>query len=319
MNDGQRRAALATFLRTRRMRLSPAAVGLPPGVRRRTPGLRREEVAVLAEVGATWYTWLEQGRDVRPSVEVLESVAIALRLDATERRHLFHLADRPLPGSPTPTPDTVSPTLLRMLNGFGTTPAYIKGRRWDVLAWNRAASAVILDFDSLPLERRNMVELIFTDPELRRRFADWESVARTTLAMFRADSGRYPGDPGIVNLVDRLLYASAEFRAWWPQHAVVARPEGRKEWLHPAAGCLLFEYARFSVDDGSDLKLVMYTPLVGTDTASKIEHLLASSCDAAPRDTDARRETATVLTKWGDTWDGDIAITPSGDIGRTSS
>lgn len=276
-DDAPRRAELAAFLRARRMRPSPAAVGLPPGMRRRTPGLRREEIALLAEVGTTWYTWLEQGRAVRPSVEVLESLAGALRLDAAERRHLFHLADRPLPDRPGAAMDTVSPELRRLLDGLGATPAYIKGRRWDVLAWNRAASVVILDFDALPPGRRNMLELTFTDADLRRRIVDWEDVAPTVLAMFRADIGRYAGDPGIADLVARLMRASAEFRAWWPRHDVVVLPEGRKEWTHPVAGRLQFGFTRLSVDDGSDLKLVAHTPLPGTGTTEKIARLLMTT------------------------------------------
>jgi transcriptional regulator with XRE-family HTH domain len=172
-------------LRSRRERLTPADVGLPNGFRRRTPGLRREEVAMLADVGTTWYTWLEQGRDVRPSNELLSALAEALRLDPTERRHLFALYDQRVPERPPPGPERVDEPLRRMLDSLTGQPAFVLGRRWDVLAWNRAAEVVYGPYGRLEGDERNMLHMVFADPDHRRLLVDWEAVARLSLAMFR--------------------------------------------------------------------------------------------------------------------------------------
>lgn len=201
----ERRDALAGFLRARRERLTPAQVGLPPGFRRRTPGLRREEVAQLADVGTTWYTWLEQGRDVRPSAVVLDALADALRLDRDERSYLFALAGRLLPAAPVTAPVAhVSPALQTVLDSLDPNPAFVRGWRWDVYAWNRAACAVFADFAALPAGERNIVRLLFTDPQARERWEDWEGIARATLALFRADHGRHADDPAFAALIADL-------------------------------------------------------------------------------------------------------------------
>ncbi|MBO0796283.1 MAG: helix-turn-helix domain-containing protein, partial [Ktedonobacteraceae bacterium] len=186
MNDVERRKELADFLRTCRARLSPTDVGLPPGVRRKTVGLRREEVAQLANVGVTWYTWLEQGRDIHVSRQILESLAQGLRLNIDERTYLFSLAKHPLLPVSDGQREEISPLLQRFLDQLGANPAYIIGRRWDVLAWNRAACMVLGDFRAMPPEQRNIVRFVFTDQELRRRMLDWEGVAQRVLAQFRA-------------------------------------------------------------------------------------------------------------------------------------
>jgi transcriptional regulator with XRE-family HTH domain len=167
MTDNEQRDELTNFLRTRRAQLSSTDVGLPRAARRKTAGLRREEVAHLAGVGVTWYTWLEQGRDIHVSVQVLESLAQTLRLSAEEKAHLFLLAGQGPPQHPVPQQEYVSPFLQKLLEQQGSSPAYITGRRWDVLAWNLAASQVIANFAALPVEERNIVRLIFTDKEFR--------------------------------------------------------------------------------------------------------------------------------------------------------
>ncbi len=273
MDDERRRAALADFLRTRRARVTPAAAGLPPGPRRRTPGLRREEVAQVASVSAAWYTWLEQGRDIRASRGVLESIAAALRLTPDERRHLFLLADQPLGAALSPASETVSAAHQRVLDGLGVNPAYMTGRRSDILAWNRAATAVLGDFAALPARERNTIWRLFATADCHL-FADWEDLAQRALAQFRADSARYVGDPWFAELIDDLQRVSPEFRAWWPRHDVLGMPDGRKVLNHPTAGRLALEHTTFQVPDAPDLKLVVYTPLEA-DTATRLARLLA--------------------------------------------
>jgi transcriptional regulator with XRE-family HTH domain len=273
----KRREELADFLKTRRARLTPAEVGLPDGAgRRRTPGLRREEVAMLAGVSTVWYTWLEQGRDVRPSPQVLGSVAGALRLDADERAHLFALAEsgtHPL----VPREEKVGPALRRALDALNPNPAYVMGRRWDKLAWNGAMTAVFGDFGALPPKERNTVWRMFTNGRLRETMPDWEGHARHVLAQFRASWGRHAGDPDFVELIEALKEASPEFREWWPMHDVQGSPEGRKELDHPVVGRMVLEHTTFQLHDDPDLKLVLFTPLTEADSAEKLRELLSGA------------------------------------------
>jgi transcriptional regulator with XRE-family HTH domain len=269
-----RRREFGAFLRTRRERLTPASVGLAEGFRRRTPGLRREEVAQLAGVGTTWYTWLEQGRDVRASVEVLAALADALNLDPAERRHLFMLNDRP-PPQPRPIgPERVEQPLQRMLQSLTGQPAYVLGRRWDVLAWNGAAAALFGDYGKLEGDERNIMHMVFANPAHRRLLIDWEELAPVSLAMFRADSARYAGDPEFERLIAILTRSSCEFRDWWPKHEVVHRLSSLKRIRHPLRGRMAFEHTGFTVADQTDRKLVVYTPLQEDRTVEKLDALL---------------------------------------------
>ncbi len=270
-------AAAGNSLRSRRERLTPADVGLSEGFRRRTPGLRREELALIAGVGTTWYTWLEQGRDVRPSAEVLSALARALKLDPAERRHLFLLCDRPPPEVRVPGPEMVPAPLLRMLDSMSGQPAYVLGRRWDVLGWNRAAVVVFGDYRRLDGDRRNIMHQVFADRDHRRLLVDWDKVARAALAMFRADSVRHAGDPDFDRLVTLLKEASPEFRGWWGRHEVSSPLAGQKRVDHPSAGRMLFEYTSLAVSDQPDMKLVVYTPLQEEGSAGKLERLLKAA------------------------------------------
>jgi transcriptional regulator with XRE-family HTH domain len=269
----QRREA-GDFLRSRRERLTPADVGLPNGFRRRTLGLRREEVAMLADVGTTWYTWLEQGRDVRPSNELLSALAEALRLDATERRHLFVLYDRRAPERPAAGPERVDEPLRRMLDSLTAQPAFVLGRRWDVLAWNRAADVVYGPYARLEGDERNTLHMVFADPDHRRLLVDWEALARSSLAMFRADCARYACDPDFERLVARLTRLSPEFARWWPERQVARPLAGQKRIDHPIAGRMLFEYSSLGIGDPPDMKLIVFTPLEEEETVRKLERLL---------------------------------------------
>ncbi len=273
-NGEQRRAELADFLRRRRESLRPDDVGLPDGGRRRTPGLRREEVALLAGVGTTWYTWLEQGRDVRASLDVLEALARALRLTPAERTHLVLLGRGEEPPPCTPAAEHVSPTLRRLIEHLGTNPAYVLGRRSDYLAYNRAACAVFGDFDRLPPGTRNHVWLHFMDPRRREMFADWDRSARLIVAKFRADSARHLGDPEFDQLISALRRSSPEFCKLWKRHEVARAGSGRKEVLHPVVGKLVFEHAVFNPAEAPDQRLILYSPRPEHDTPSKLAQLI---------------------------------------------
>ena len=281
-NDSRQRE-LGAFLRSRRERLAPADLGLPAGPRRRTPGLRREEIAMVAGVGTTWYTWLEQGRDVKPSHEVLAALGKALRLDAAERRHLYILAGRDAPATLPAGPERADAALLHTLASLAIQPAYVMGRRWDVLAWNPAAEAVFGDYGALQGDARNIMHLLFTDRNHRRLLVAWEDLARMALGRFRADSAKYVGDPDFERLIAALTAASPEFRAWWPERDVHRQLSGIKKMRHPKAGAMTFEHMSFSIDDGSDMKLVVYTPLPAENSVAKLEGLMREGA-AARRD-----------------------------------
>ncbi|MDR3475339.1 MAG: helix-turn-helix transcriptional regulator [Devosia sp.] len=269
-----RRSELAGFLRSRRERLSPADVGLSPGARRRTPGLRREEVALLAGVGTTWYTWLEQGRDIRPSAEALKSLARALKLDQTETRHLFVLGQRLLPEAGALAPEVVPAAFRRMLDRMSDQPAYVTGRRWDVLAWNKAAAAVFGDYGRLEGDERNILHLVFTNEAHRQLLADWSDVARVALAMFRLDHARHSGEADFERLISVLNAQSPEFRDWWPKHEVVPPLSGAKRLRHPQIGLMSFDYTMLAVVGQPDLRLVVYTALEADDSQTKLAQLL---------------------------------------------
>ena len=273
-NGERRRAELADFLRRRRESITPQDVGLPNGGRRRTPGLRREEVAQLADVGATWYTWLEQGRDVRASLDVLESISRALRLTPAERTHLVLLGRGEDPPPCKSLAERVSPTLKRLIENLGPNPAYVLGRRWDYLAWNRARSALMGDLGKVPRASRNHVWLHFMDPARRELLPDWERVSRLLVAKFRADSARHLGDPAFEQLIDALRKSSPEFCGEWKRHEVARAGEGRREINHPVAGRLVFEHAVFNPAEAPDQRLVLYSPVAESDTPAKLAELM---------------------------------------------
>ena len=276
MSDEQRRQDLADFLRTRRMRLSPEQVGLIRGGRRRTPGLRREEVAMLANVGVSWYTLLEQGRDIHPSSEVLQSIADALQLTPDERHHLFLLADQQHLVDTPASHEQVSPALHRVLDALNPIPAYIIGRRWNFLAWNTTAEHVLLlSKSSVPPYEYNAVWRMFASPLSHQIYnPEWELVAQRVLAEFRADSARYANEEWFKCLIADLQRVSPEFRAWWPRHDVRGRADARKDIEHPLVGRLMFEHTTLQVPTLPELKIMIYTPLPETDTLEKLQQLM---------------------------------------------
>lgn len=225
-------------------------------------------------MGTTWYTWLEQAREVRASRDVLEAIAGALRLTDAERRHLILLGrgeELPADGNG---PDLVSPTLRRLVENLGPNPAQVLGHRWDILAWNDAFAAVFGDPGDRPPEERNSVWLLFTDPLRRALAADWEEAARRVLARFRADAARHVGDPGYEELVERLRAASPEVRRWWKRHEVHGDDDGRKVLDHPEAGRMVFEHVVFRPAAAPELRVTMYTPMPEDDTPAKLERLI---------------------------------------------
>ncbi len=275
-NGERRRAELADFLRRRRESIRPEDVGLPNGGRRRTPGLRREEVATLAGVGTTWYTWLEQGRDVRASLDVLEALARALRLTTAERTHLVLLGRGEEPPPCKAQSERVSPTLRRLIEGLGANPAYVLGRRWDYLAWNPAACAVFGDLDAIPRGARNHVWQFFTNPDRRELMTDWERSSRLMVAKFRADSARHIGDPEFEQLIGALRNVSPEFCKLWKRHEVARSGEGRKVLEHPVVGTLVFEHAVFNPTESPDQRLILYSPVEEEGTRAKLAELMDS-------------------------------------------
>lgn len=253
-----RRNELGDFLRSRREKLSPKAVGLGAGRRRRTPGLRREEVAELAGIGVDWYIRLEQGRSVSPSVTTVDALARALRLTKVEHAHL-----RALTGNTDRRAFVreVVPDSLQRLIASLDQPAYVTGRRWDVLAWNKAADEVFA-FDRLAEADRNVLICILTLPATRKLFgAGWTEEAKRVVAQFRATHDLWAGDPAFVALLDRLRHGSPEFATWWKAHDIRAAASGVKQLKHPKKGVLRFEHASFQANDDPSLKLVIYTPV----------------------------------------------------------
>lgn len=277
--DQPRHHLLADFLRTRRARLSPADLGLPSFGRRRTPGLRREEVAQLAGVGVTWYTWLEQGRAIGVSDQVIASIARVLQLGPHETSYLFTLLHGQRPASRTDD-EPLTPSLIALLAHQGLFPAFYLGYRWDILAWNKSATLLLGDLGALPLGERNHVWQMFMNPATRACLVDWEAHAQRMIAEYRLTYGQYLDSEPFTALVDRLRRHSPEFSAWWPRHDVVGRLNIRKEFEHPVAGRLVFDQTTMLVSETQGLKLVVKVPAAGTDTARKLQELSAAPAEA---------------------------------------
>jgi len=253
------RSELADFVRDRRQAVTPAQAGLASTGRRRTPGLRREEVAALAGVGLTWYTWFEQGRAVNVSGAFLDNVARALRLDAAEHAHLFSLAGH-RPPSRGGAAGEVPGVLGDLMTDLADRPAFIKDMRWDILAWNAACAAVFGSFDHLPAARRNSLWLTFADAGFRDTMVDWESDARRMVGRFRADYARNAGDRRLSELVDSLSAESPEFRRLWRDYKVLDRDAGMRTVRVGGLGPTRFHYTVLAIEGAGGLKLVLYSP-----------------------------------------------------------
>ncbi|TPI22098.1 helix-turn-helix transcriptional regulator [Mesorhizobium sp. B4-1-1] len=266
---------LGTFLRDRRMRLDPAAFGFATG-RRRTQGLRREEVAQRANISPTWYTWLEQGRGGAPSADVLNRIATGLMLTEPEREHLFMLGLGRPPEVRYRNIDSVTPRLQRVLDALDPSPAIIKTATWDVVAWNRAAAAMLTDYSKLAREQRNILRLMFGNSRVRDAQDDWESVARFVVGSFRADATRAGAGAEITQLVEELCRISPEFEALWRDNDIVpAHGEGVKRLRHPEIGLIELEFSVFAIDGRPELGMIVYNPATQAD-AERIRSLIAS-------------------------------------------
>lgn len=272
-NENSRGNLLGVYLKDRRAKLDPATFGLPLK-RRRTPGLRREEVAQRANVSATWYTWLEQGRGGAPSADVLDRIARAMMLTDVEREHIFLLGLGRLPEVRYHAPEGVTPRLQRVLDAFEVSPAFVKTPLWDVVAWNRAAAVVLTDYSKLEKADRNIMRLIFLERKARVSNENWRHVARYVVAAFRADVARAGATREVQALVDELCARSEDFREMWADNDVRTSGDGAKTLLHPVAGELKMEYSAFAVDGRPDLGLVVYNPTTPED-AAKIRALMA--------------------------------------------
>lgn len=253
------RQELGAFLRSRRERLTPDEVGLPSTGRRRTPGLRREELALLAGISATWYTYLEQGRDIRASDQVLDALASVLRLDGYERGHLFRLAGHaPADDADEPEPLAAEAAAVPLL--LQPHPAYIIGGTYDVLSHNQAAGELFPHLTEATADRpANFARWVFLEPAARDVLVDWEPDARGLLARLRTLAGRHPGDPRYTRLIDELKAGSPEVRAWWPRYDVQARQGGRKRLRHPRRGTVEYVYTAFHLAGAPDQTLVIYS------------------------------------------------------------
>jgi len=262
-----RRDELRAFLRSRRARVSPADVGLPDGgARRRTPGLRREELAALAGVGVSWYTWLEQGRDIHPSPEVLDALARALRLDAAERATLFALArtELPLPESSAAgtgdDPDDGRPLLASLVQALHPMPAYLLGPMTQILAWNPAASALFGSPGHLSSERRSLLWMLLIDPGDARDNPGREGTARNMVARFRSEYAQHAGEPAYEQFIAELGRRSPWFAEWWGEHEVNDTQRGTKTIEHPTLGTLRLHHAQTVPTGAPELRLTIYAP-----------------------------------------------------------
>ncbi len=264
---------LGSFLKDRRGRLDPAALGFS-GLRRRTPGLRREEVAQRANISPTWYTWLEQGRGGAPSADVLNRIASGLMLTEPEREHLFLLGLGRPPEFRYQAVHGVTPRLQRLLDAFATGPAIIKTATWDVVAWNRLAVVLLTDYGALPPEQRNILRLIFGNSGARTAQEDWKNVARFVVGAFRADAARAGAVSEIGQLVEELCRLSPEFEALWRANDLNVHGEAIKRLRHPVLGSIEFELSSFAVDGRPDLGMLVYNPVSPSD-ADRIRSFVA--------------------------------------------
>ncbi|MFE1885695.1 helix-turn-helix domain-containing protein [Streptomyces diastatochromogenes] len=269
---------LGEFLKARRAELNPAELGLPDsGQQRRVPGLRREEVAVLAVVSTDYYTRIEQGR-LQPSAPLLAELARVLRLNEDQRAYLFELAGKNLPprGSER---QQVTPQLQRMLDDLTTTPAFVIGRRTEVVGWNRLAAALFADFGQIPETERLYVRLLITDPAMRRLYADWDEVTRLAIAQLRMENARYPDDPRLTTLVDELSARDAQFRQWWAARDVALRTAGTKRLRHPVVGDLTLDWHTLACTTDPDQHIVVWTAPPGSPSHDGLRLLASWAAD----------------------------------------
>lgn len=282
----KRRAALADFLKTRRARLRPEQFALPTFNNRRTPGLRREELAQLAGVGVSWYTWLEQGRDIHVSDQVLERLAQVLQLNGQERCHLFHLARESVAKRDVQDHEMLPSHVAyqAILDGLGIYPAQLVDRRLNMVAWNESARRVIADFASFSERERNASWFVFMHPASRQLIVHWERAARQNIALLHAISDQSTDDEWLRELIADLKHGSPEFRAWWPLHDIQLTCNGKDSpggINHPLVGRLMLQPTTLIVPERPDLRLVVHTPLPQEDTEAKLKIIMSAEHQSA--------------------------------------
>lgn len=275
MKDEENRyKQLGNFLRSKRAKIMPEQVGIKQIGSRRTPGLRREEVAQLAGVGLTWYTWLEQGRAIHVSAQVLESLARVLGLDQGEKLYLYHLANQPVPQELTSNIEKISPIMQHMIDSLTYSPTIITDYRWNVVGFNKAACKVLGDLDKLQGYERNIVWCMFMLPMYKSLIIDWEKHAKDILGKFRSTCGKYSEDAWLMALVKKLKEESEDFRSLWASYTVEIKSEVHKRLNHPRQGILEFEVSYFEVAENDSLKMIVHTPMIGTVTKEKMKKLV---------------------------------------------
>ncbi|MDQ0493746.1 helix-turn-helix transcriptional regulator [Paenibacillus brasilensis] len=271
----EKRKELGKFLKSRRSKLTPELFGLPVGARRKVKGLRREELAQIAGIGLTWYTWLEQGKNIQASTQVLERLVTVMQLNTEERNHLYKLALGQLPVEQTASIEaSLIPIVQNFINEYERCPAYVTDQRWDILLWNKAGERVFGDFGKMDKKERNAIWRCFASPAYRNLIGDWESHAKRLLAQFRLTSTPYVGEGWFKDLVAELMEISLDFRQWWPRYDILGTPTGKKKINHPRVGTLVMEHITFRVYDAPELRLTVYRPLEENDTVQKMIHLL---------------------------------------------
>ncbi|MCM3770155.1 MULTISPECIES: helix-turn-helix transcriptional regulator [Priestia] len=276
MNDKTRLEALSAFLKAKRAQIKPESIGLPAGTRRRTPGLRREEVAQLAGVSTTWYTWLEQGRDIKVSSIVLDCISTALQLNSDERDYLYDLALETKSEIIHSKKDQseLSPSLKRILAELTYCPTIVTDRHCHIVGWNSAAAHVFLDFEQIPNDQRNLIQLVFTRKELKALAVNWEHFAKGFLAIFRTYYGHYLGDEWYNQFIKEMSHLHPEFQDLWKESQVSKAPEMVIEFRHAKAGKMLFNLTSLQVQGDMDLRCSIYTPVEETDTENKLKRLM---------------------------------------------
>ena len=264
--EGGTRQELSAFLKTRRARISPGDVGLPSGDGRRIRGLRREEVAALAGVGLTWYTWLEQGREIQVSTAFLENLARTLKLTFAERAHLFALAQHRPPPLPRAVATSSAPERLQIILDAIDKPAYARNNRFDVIAWNAANTRMFGDFASIPPEQRNVIRLLFTRSHYRRTIKNWEVDARGLIAKLRLNAAQAADSEGFATLISELSSISADFCRLWAEHAVSDLGEGVTHFSSPRQGATEFQHYTMMPEALPDIRIVVYIPIPESPT-----------------------------------------------------
>lgn len=276
MNNKTRLEALSAFLKAKRAQISPESIGLSAGNRRRTPGLRREEVAQLAGVSTTWYTWLEQGRDIKVSTIVLDCISKALQLNNDEIDYLYDLAFETNLEITSPKKDQskLSPSLIRILDELTYCPTIITDQHCHIVGWNPAAAYVFLDFEQIPNDQRNLIRLVFTRKELKALAVNWEHFVKGFLAIFRTYYGRYLDDEWYSQFIEEMSHFHPEFQNLWQESQVSKAPDMIIEFRHAKAGKMLFDLTSFQVQGDMDLRCSIYTPVEETDTENKLKRLM---------------------------------------------